>query len=192
MNLEIETPRTIIRGARREDLAEIAAWPPYPWPYDVFNMTGPQSRGADGRFWWEKIDDVGRAHYSVVSKDTGEVIGVYALVRVDWAGGVVSNMGIRIRADFCGRGYGRETFRALLDALFENGMKAVRLDVAAPNARAIKCYENCHLRITGEFWQEHTGEPIDLTDPKWSFALPHIKREGNQWFTRFYWMEITA
>ncbi len=188
--LKISTPRTLIRGAMREDLGGISAWPPYPWPYDVFNMTAPQSRGADGRFWWERIDEPERLHLSVISRETDEVIGVHVLARVDWEKGLVHNMGVRIRADYCGKGYGAETFSALLDTLFKNGITKVRLDVAASNARAVRCYEKCGMRIVDEFWREHLGGEPNPDDPQWSFALPHLKREGGKWLTRFYWMEI--
>lgn len=189
---QVVTPRTVIRRACDADLAGIAAWPAYPWPFEVFDMTDPQSRSADGRYWWEKIGEPDRCHYSVVSPETREIIGVHAFVRIDWATGRVGNMGIRIRPDLCGRGYGTETLRPLLAAVLSSGISTVRLDVAAPNRRAIHCYEKCGMRIVDEFWREHTAGTIDPDDPKWSFAVPHLRRDDGKWLVRFYWAEITG
>ena len=148
-------------------------------------------RGVGGeRYWWEKIDEGDRGHYSVVLREPGEVIGVHALVGIDWEKRLVANMGIRIRCDLCGRGYGRETLGALLTAALDAGIRSIRLDVAATNQRAIRCYEKCGMRITGECWQEHRGEAVDPRDPKWAFAMPHLREEGGKWMVRFYWMEI--
>lgn len=192
MPREIATPRTVVRRACDADLADIAAWPAYPWPFEVFNMTGPLSPSADGRRWWQRIGEPDRCHYSVVLPQSGEVIGVHAFTRVDWAARAVGNMGIRIRPDLCGRGYGTETLGPLLAAVLRSGMSSVRLDVAAPNGRAVRCYEKCGMRIVDGFWQEHTAGPIDLADPKWSFAVPHLRREGDRWLVRFYWLAITG
>ena len=84
---------------------------------------------------------------------------------------------------------GTETLGPLLRAVLDVGMKSIRLDVAAANARAIACYRKCGMRITEEFWREHRGEPPQLDDPKWAFAAPHLREEDGKWMTRFYYME---
>ena len=186
----IVTPRTLVRRARVDDLPQIDAWPPYPeWQYSFFDMTGPPSRLPDGEYWWRKIDEPDCCHYSAVLPDTGEVIGVHAFVRIDWSTSVVGNMGVRIRADLCDRGFGTETLSALLRAVLDAGMKSIRLDVAAANERAIECYSKCGMRITEEFWREHRGETPQLDDPKWAFAVPHLREDDGKWMTRFYLMQ---
>ncbi len=133
-----------------------------------------------------------RCHYSVVLRETREIIGVYALVRIDWDRRVVGNMGSRIRLDQCDKGYGTESLSALLTAALNSGIRTIRLDVAATNGRAIRCYEKCGMQIVDEFWREHTGESVDPSDPRWSFAMPHFQNENGKWMVRFYWMEISA
>jgi RimJ/RimL family protein N-acetyltransferase len=188
--VEIRTARTIVRRARGQDLRAIAAWPGYPWPYDVFDMVGSAAQRPDGTYWWEHIDEPDRCQYSVVSSENGEIIGVHSLARIDRAARRVGNMGVRIRSDVCDQGYGIETLGALLAATLDSFAQSIRLDVAAPNARAIRCYERCGMQIVDEFWRDHHGEPIDPDAPKWSFALPHIRRQQGKWVVRFYWMEI--
>jgi len=192
MIAEIVTPRTLIRPMREDDFPAILAWPPYPWPYESFSMTLARGSAPDDRPWWQRIDAPDRRHFTVLSRESGKPIGVYAFCAVDWTAGVVGNMGIRFRPDCCGNGYGKETFLPLIDAFTRDGFRLIRLDVAASNERARRCYEKCGLRVTGEFWEPRPGAPIDPADPKWSFALPHLRREGNVWQERFYWMEIAS
>ena len=187
---ELVTARTVVRKAIAEDLPQIAAWPPYPWPYECFNMMSPSRRTGDERHWWEKIDEPDRCHYSVVLRRSGEVIGVHALVAIDWETAAVANMGIRIRTDLCERGYGQETLTPLFASVLNAGIRGIRLDVAAPNARAVRCYEKAGMKMVGEFRREHRGEPVDPSNPKWAFAMPHLREEGGKWMVRFYWMEI--
>lgn len=187
--VEITTARTIVRRTTQADLAQIETWPAYPWPHEVFNMTNDLSRAADGTYWWKRIEQPDRCHYSVVNSETDEIIGVHAFVRIDWERRVVGTMGIRIRPDLCGQGYGTETLQPLLMAALSSGIASIRLDVAAPNKRAIECYERCGMQIVDEFWQEHTADPPDPSDPKWSFAMPDLRPEGEKWMVRFYWME---
>ena len=186
---QIVTARTIIRRAAPEDLPRIAAWPDYAQPYADFSMTRAP-RSEDGRYWWERVDAPDRCHYSVVLPAGGKIVGVHAFVRIDWPNAAVGNMGIRIHPDLCDKGYGTETLRPLLAAVLESGIQSIRLDVSPVNPRAIRCYENCGMRIVDEFWREHKGEAIDPADPKWTSLLPHLKREGDKWTVRFYWMEI--
>ena len=188
---EIVTARTVVRKTLPKDLPVIEDWPRYPGlQYGCFDMTGPSALSADGDYWWRKIDRCDRCHYSVVHKPSGDVIGVHAFTRIDWARPVIGNVAIRIRADLCGKGFGSETLDALLRAVLDTGMKSVRLDVAATNARAIACYRKCGMRITEEFWQEHSGDPPQMEKPEWAFAVPHLRKDGPKWLVRFYRMAI--
>lgn len=189
----IATARTLLRRAMPEDLPEIAAWPDYPFPDEALSMAGPLAVGSpDGSYWWQQIEEPDRCHYSVVLTSSREVVGVHALVHIDWEGRVVRNMGIRIRPDVCGQGYGSETLGPLLQGVLAAGMRSIRLDVMAPNQRAVRCYQKCGMRIVEEFWQEYRGRRVQPSDPKWSFAIPHVRREGEKWMVRSYWMEINA
>ena len=82
--VEIATARAIVRRTTQADLAQIETWPAYPWPHEVFNMTNDLARSADGTYWWKRIEQPDRCHYSVVHSATDEIIGVHAFVRIDW------------------------------------------------------------------------------------------------------------
>lgn len=185
--VEILTPRTIVRKACARDLEQIRAWPDYEWPYDVFSVN---NRYRDGQLWWERIDEPDRCQYSVLLRDEDVVVGLHSFIEIDWDARIVQNMGVRIAPAYCGRNYGTESLAPLLAALLDSGMERIRLDVAATNTRAVRCYEKRGMSIASEFWREHKGEPIDPQNPKWNFIMPHLRAEGDIWLVRFYWMEI--
>ncbi len=189
---ELITERTTVHRALPDDLPKIATWPEYSARLAALSMNRQETPRPDGRLWWERIDAPDRCHYSVVLRESGEIIGVHAFVRIDWASATVANMGIRIRADVCDQGYGSETLAPLLKGALDSGIQSIRLDVAATNQRAVRCYDKCGMAIVDEFWREHKGEPIDPADPKWAPLLPHLRREGDKWMVRFYWMEIDS
>jgi len=167
---------------------ELAAWPAYPWPYDGLSMD--RARLADdGRRWWEQIDVSDRVNYSVVDSAGGRIVGVIALIRIDWAAATVGNMGVRIRPDLCGGGYGIEAVGAVLKATLDSGIDCIRLEVAATNQRAVRCYRTCGMRVVEEFWRDGDG-PVDPDDPRWRPLMRHLRRNGAAWEVRFYWMEI--
>lgn len=185
------TPRCIVRRTVREDFSHFSEWPPYEWPYDCYNLSASEGPYSEQSLWWQKIDAPDRCNYSVVHSESGEIIGLHAFVRIDWDNRIAGNMGIRIHPEFCDQGHCRETLTPLLNSVLNSGIIKIRLDVATSNARAVECYQKCGMVIVDEFWLPHEGERIDPNDPKWNFALPHLKKETDSWLTRFYWMEIT-
>ncbi len=187
---EIITPRTVVRRTTADDIAQFDAWPGYPWPFECFNINAKARQRCEGQ-WWTVLDKPDCCHYSVVLPATDEVIGFHAFFGIDYEKRLIANMGIRIRPDVCNQGYGAETLRPLLEAVLETGFRSIRLDVAATNARAVRCYEQCGMKIVEEFWQDGVG-PDDPDEPKWAPLMPHLRREGDVWMVRFYWMEITT
>ncbi len=187
---EIVTPRTMVRRMTADDIARFDAWPDYPWPFECFDVNA-KARQRSERPWWTAFDEPDRCHYSVVLPATGEVIGLHVFLGIDYEKHLIANMGIRIRPDVCDQGYGRESLQLLLAAVLGSGFRSIRLDVAATNYRAVRCYERCGMRIVEEFWQDGVG-PDDPDEPKWAPLMPHLRREGNAWMVRFYWMEIPA
>jgi RimJ/RimL family protein N-acetyltransferase len=111
-------------------------------------------REPDGRFWWQQLDRPERCHYFVVLPDSGDVIGVYAFVRIDWERCLARNMGCFVRSDLCSQGYGSETLQPLLAAVLQAGMRIIRLGVKADNAPAIRCYQTCGMQIVDEMLDE--------------------------------------
>lgn len=189
----IKTPRTVVRKAIPEDFPHIWTWPLYDWPWEVFNQTDRKRSSEENILWWEQIEAPNRCHYTVVLSDSNDIIGIYAFTNINWQNAFVGNMGIRIRADFCGQGYGTETLKPLLSAVLAGGIRKIRLDVAATNEWAIRCYQKCGFRITGEeHWREHSGNSVEPSDPKWQPLLPHLKQSNEKWLCRHMWFEVTS
>lgn len=187
----ISTKRTVVRRAITEDFPHICKWPLYEWPWEVFNQSDRERKLEGELLWWEQIEAPNRCHYTVVLSDTSDVIGIHAFSNIDWQNAFIGNMGVRIRADFCGQGYGTESLKALISEVLASGIKKIRLDVAATNYPAIRCYKKCGFQITGEeLWREHTGYSIEPSDPKWQAFLPHLKQSNEKWLCRHIWLEI--
>jgi diamine N-acetyltransferase len=190
MPQELVTPRTVVRRTTADDIAQFDAWPGYPWPFECFNINAKARSRCEGQ-WWTVLDKANACHYSVVLPVAGKVIGLHAFFGIDYEKCLIANMGIRIRADLCDQGYGVESLQPLLEAVLASGFRSIRLDVAATNYRAVRCYERCGMEIVDEFWQDGEG-PDDPDEAKWAPLMPHLRREGDEWYVRFYWMEIRA
>jgi RimJ/RimL family protein N-acetyltransferase len=187
---QVETRRTIIRLTTTQDLEQLQVWENYSAPYQCFNMADGQQRMPDGKLWWERIDKSDRVFYSVLLKNSNEIVGVYAFTRIDWNDRIINNMVIRIKPNACDKGYGHEVLIQLLKSMLDFGFCKIRLDVAATNPRAVRCYKKSGMRITGEFWQPHKGDPIDFNDSYWSTLQAHFKKTEQGLMIKFYCMEI--
>ena len=74
---------------------------------------------------------------------------------------------------------------------FECGIKSWQLDVAASNARAIRCYTKVGFLQTGEIWRVADDlSEVDLTQPRYDFVRPHVRRTGGTIELRFLLMKI--
>ncbi len=187
---EISFPEITIRKMISEDLPCIASWPPYPWPSDWANMVGNESaKTEDGNYWWEQIDKPDRCHYSIITRESGDIIGVYTFSKIDWVNKNIGNMGVRIHPDWRGKGIGSQTLSILIQEVLKVGIKSIRLDVGATGKHTIQLYRKCGMKIVDEFWREAVG-PKDANDPKWAPLMPHMRVENEKWMLRFYWMEI--
>jgi RimJ/RimL family protein N-acetyltransferase len=187
LDIRLTTSRTFIRPMEPSDFADVLAWPPYPFPDANRSMNIPRAWNEDcKRYWWQRIEDADRAVFVAACNDTGKVVALHAFVGIDWAAGLVDTMGVRVRPDLCACGYGKETLRPLLQTVLDAGMRTIRLDVAAMNERAIRCYRACGMRITGETWFPAGFDPQQT---EWAPFAGHFKRENGQWLERFYWME---
>ncbi len=179
-----------IRALRQGDIDLLAGWPGYPWPYERFDLpfAGLASAGRSEVFEARRADP---GRITLVGDLPAQPCAVYlGLVQIDWRAGFVGNMGYRVHSEWCGRGIGTRFMRAVSDLCFEGGMRTLRLDVIAANARAIRCYEKAGFVRTGEFWQEdpHRGR-VDLTEDRYDFLRPHVDASGRVPRLRFYWMQ---
>ena len=68
-------------------------------------------------------------------------------------------------------------------------MKELKLDVAATNTRAVKCYKNNGFIEYGEFWRDASDlKDIDINDSKYDFIRDHFRITNGYPQIRFYLM----
>jgi RimJ/RimL family protein N-acetyltransferase len=118
-------------------------------------------------------------------------IGYLAPRSINWETGAVGNVGMRVHPDWCGRGVGTSSLRLVTRWSFECGIARWRLDVAASNARAIRCYEKVGFVRTGEFWCSAGDlDAQNLSGPRYDFLRPHLRERGGRIELRFWVMEL--
>jgi [ribosomal protein S18]-alanine N-acetyltransferase len=140
---------------------EIAGWR-YPPPYDVYNIADEPV--AFAAFVWGHE----RGYHRVLAG--AELVGFCcfgAEARVpggDYAAPAV-DIGVGMRPDLTGRGQGRRFLDAVTAfAERELAPPALRLTVAAFNARAIRLYHNAGFRETARFEATFSGRPFVIME----------------------------
>ena len=86
--------------------------------------------------------------FSMIEKDTNEFIGNIE-VRIEYDN--TGELGISITRDKQDKHFGKEAINRIVKYCYEElKLDEVYLNVHSDNPRAIKCYENCGFKITGE------------------------------------------
>lgn len=86
--------------------------------------------------------------FSMIEKNTNEFIGNIEIKIED---DNTSELGISITRDKQNKHFGREAINRIIKYSYEDlKLKEVHLNVHKDNPRAIKCYESCGFKITGE------------------------------------------
>ncbi|KKM22438.1 hypothetical protein LCGC14_1625340 [marine sediment metagenome] len=185
-----EGPLILRRWALSDTYAR-AEWPSYAPDYVGFNFAlRGASRDELDRHFLARDQDPGRIP---LAADHGEqqAIAYFALHEIDWARRVVGNVGFRVRPEWCDRGYGPRILRLAGEWCRECGIQSIRLDVAAPNIRAVRCYEKAGMHRTREFWREARDlAGIDIADKEHDLLRPHFRIERGVPQVRFWWMEL--
>ena len=189
-NLPIHAEGLLLRLVTRADIGLLSEWPPYPWPHEVFRFSFSGQTADDlDRVYDERLRDDCRITLVVDAAET-PVIGYIALVEVDWVKGNAGNMSFRIHPDFCDQGIGSIVMSKVRDWWFGHGMNSLRLDVAATNHRAVRCYASAGFQRAGWFWREaHDLVGKDLSEQKYLFLGDHVNCNAAIPRIRFYWME---
>jgi ribosomal protein S18 acetylase RimI-like enzyme len=67
------------------------------------------------------------------------------------------------------------------------------LDVAASNARAVRCYEKVGFVRTSAIWHE-AGDlyDVDTDEPRYDFIRPHIRNQDGKVELEFLVMELAG
>jgi RimJ/RimL family protein N-acetyltransferase len=144
-------PRVVIRRYAREDVDSQRDWPEFPDPLlETYNLRIPPA-GAEAYF----RSLVNRPDYLrfAVDDEHGELLGTLSLREIE-PDRSSARLGLVLRGDRLGCGYGAEVLRLFLGYHFDAlGFGAMYLDVAANNERAIRLYEGLGFRWLGRHWQ---------------------------------------
>jgi RimJ/RimL family protein N-acetyltransferase len=179
-----------VRGWKREDVETLARWPSYPPATAAFNLPYRTLAPADRKHRFDSKEAALTRMTLVADLPAEPVVAYLALIEIDWATGSAGNMAVRVKPAWCGRGLGTRLLRLVTQWCFAQGMNRLRLDVAAPNARAIRCYEKSGFIRTGEFWREDAAlQDVDLKAQGNASLRPHVRWIGSVPQVRFYWME---
>jgi RimJ/RimL family protein N-acetyltransferase len=182
-----------VREWTRTDVDRLASWPPYPFPYQGFEFSfagmGPEKRDETFRARQDRAD----AFVLVVELTAQPAVGCVALRSIEWETGTIGNVGVRVHPDWCSRGVGTSIVRLVTRWSFECGIARWRLDVAASNARAVRCYEKVGFVRVGEFWRDASHlSKLDVDRPCYHFLRPHLRGRGRELELRFWRMELRA
>ena len=70
--------------------------------------------------------------------------------------------------------------QSVLEWGFGHGLVSLRLDVAAPNGRAIRCYQKAGFKGAGEIWRSAPDlQDVDVSRSMYDFLRPHVRSAGS-------------
>lgn len=146
----------IITAMDRASALEVARWR-YPPPYDLYNIDAEPLAlahflaAAPGYYCLREGGEL--AGFCCFGADARVPGGDYAAPAVD--------LGLGLRPDLTGRGLGRGYLDAIIGfAERELDPPALRLSVAAFNARAIRLYGRAGFREVQRFGATYSGQPF--------------------------------
>jgi RimJ/RimL family protein N-acetyltransferase len=192
-SLPVSDGHFTLRAWTLQDVEALAGWPSYPPAYAAFDLSYRTMTPADrkGRF---ESKDADTSRITLVADLPTEPVAAYvALIEIDWLAGYVGNMAVRLKPACCDRGLGTRLLRLVAQWCFDNGVSRLRLDVAAANPRAVRCYEKAGFTHSGEFWRDESRlRGVDLSQDEYALLRPHVRRENDAPQVRFYWMELSV
>jgi len=187
--MRLRGEKVIIRPMVREDVDKMGAWRPLTDPLDSL-WNGP-SRSSDSHIRFQaQADDPSRRWYAVEDL-AGRLIGRLSLRRISRRKSAL--LGITLGGDYVGQGYGSDAIRTFLGYYFrELGFEMLCLDVAAPNKRAVRCYEKCGFKHIGSHYQGagSDGRLAFLKDEKYRDVRRFFKKKRGRNVVLFYDMKI--
>jgi RimJ/RimL family protein N-acetyltransferase len=176
--IEVDTVRgskVTLREMTRADVDEMARWlrfrePELQWA----NLDLLTARERDAYFERGRSNST-RKRFVVLDR-RGRVIGTLGLRNLDYLS-EEGTLGIIIRADAVGQGYGTDAIRNLLAYAFEDlGLRRVLLDVAEHNIRARRCYEGIGFSQIGQHLGMGSITYVDMVIYKQTFYLQERRR----------------
>jgi RimJ/RimL family protein N-acetyltransferase len=190
--MELRGDRVRIRRWQRFDDDVAEEWPPYNDPLNViWNLPRPFSLGMLSLSSFGE----GAMRQSWAVEDTiRTLIGRISLREIDMQRRQ-ARLGITLGAPFVSRGLGTEALILFLNFYFNDlsgGFEAMVLDVAAPNIRAVRCYERLGFRYVGSDWRE-AGSSLDrrlIDAPAYADVAHHFRRGQRSLWVEFFEMRL--
>jgi RimJ/RimL family protein N-acetyltransferase len=180
-----------IRPWTRADLDLLSAWPDYDFPYQGMEFSFRGKSALEKDQWFQARQDNPEMIVLVADQAEAPAIGYLALLRIDWPARIIGNFGLRVHPAWCDQGIGTAMLRAVSRWSFEQGVAAVRVDVAASNTRAVRCYEKVGFRRSGETWRDAADlKRVDLSNERYDFVRPHVRLEDEMPRLHFLLMEF--
>jgi RimJ/RimL family protein N-acetyltransferase len=187
----IHGSRVLLRLWHRGDTLAQELWPRYTEPFSsLWNIPSQQSLSYDelvGRGW------SGQRYAWAVEDRQRRLIGRISLREVD-PPRTRARLGISLSQPYVSQGLGTESLLLFLDYYFGPlGFVCMRLDVAAFNQRAVRCYERLGFRYVESDWRGVGSDPsVRLIDePRYADVAPFFKRNRHEAQVEFYEMELT-
>ena len=161
--------RVVLRQMTRADVDQMALWPPYVEPeFQWANLRLATARDRDDYYEYGRSGPT-RERFTVFGPN-GAVIGTISLRNVDRSTRR-GTLGIILRSDEVGRGYGYDAVRCLLHYAFNvMGLDEVLLDVAEGNERARRCYERVGFLRIGQHLGGDATMYVDMVIHRRAFA----------------------
>ena len=181
--------KVIIRPMIKEDVEKMQTWRPFTDPLD--SLWNVSQHSSENYVWFQaQANDPSRQWYAVEDL-SGRLVGRLSLRQI--SGRKSARLGITLGAEYVGHGYGTDAIHTFLAYYFrELGFEALYLDVAAPNKRAIRCYEKCGFKHVGS---RYRGVGSDerlafLKDDRYRDVRRFFNKEGGRNLVLFYDMKI--
>ncbi|MBC8248607.1 MAG: GNAT family N-acetyltransferase [Anaerolineales bacterium] len=187
--MHLRGEKVIIRPMVGEDVDKMAAWRPF--TDSLYSLWNRPSRSSDDCIRFQaQADDPSRRWYAVEDV-SGHLIGRLSLRQISRRKS--ARLGITLAADYVGQGYGTDAIRTFLVYYFQElGFETLYLDVAAPNKRALRCYEKCGFEYIGSHYQGAGGDGCltFLRDEKYRDIRRFFKKKKGRDVVLFYDMKI--
>ena len=183
--MELQGERVRIRPWRQADDDTADEWPPYNDPLNgIWNLPRPFSTSSFG--WPPFSEGAMRQSWAVDERYSRVLMGRISLRDID-SQRRQARLGLPPGAPFVSRGLGTGAL-----VLFLRGSHTMVLDVAAPNLRAVRCYERLGFRYVGSDWRE-AGALIDrrlLDTPGYADLARHFRRNHRGIWVEFFEMRL--
>lgn len=186
--MDLWSLRTHIRPWEYRDDDRANQWPPYNDPFDaLWNLPRPATSGS---IWSNLLSD-GRQSYAVEDR-TNQLIGRISLREID-SDLRQARLGVTFGAPFVSRGLGTESLYVFIDHYFEQmGFNTMVLDVAAPNRRAVRCYERLGFSYISSDWRRvnTSFNPRILSQPRYNELIHYFVQRRDGLYVEFFEMSL--